>query len=136
MFHNADSLTISEGVRSKEVLHHPAREGSKALTDQERLWHMRWFLAIILMVWILATLILVGTLFCITHNALCLSLCTVATPPAVLLSKMAAYLFPHNEWDYKLAALKIMAPLPSYSMKEATRMKATRSQRGSSEHSS
>ena len=77
------------------------------LNQQATLWKMRWFYLIGIGIWILVALSITGAAFCITRNPYSFSLFTTLAPPVYLLIRITKYLFPRDDKDFQLAAMKI-----------------------------
>jgi hypothetical protein len=68
---------------------------------------MQWFFLILLALWIGGAMTLPIVAFCLTGNPLCFSFFGTLAPPVYILHRIAGFLFPKQEKDYELAALKI-----------------------------
>lgn len=77
------------------------------LNQLSRLWKMRWFCIIGIGIWILVAMCITGAAFCITRNPYSFSLFTTLAPPVYLLIRITKYLFPRDDKDFRLAAMKI-----------------------------
>ena len=77
------------------------------LNQLSTLWKMRWFFLIGIGIWTLVALSITGAAFCITRSPYSFSLFTTLAPPVYLLIRITKYLFPRDDKDFRLAAMKI-----------------------------
>jgi hypothetical protein len=77
------------------------------LNQLSTLSKMRWFLLIGMGIWILVALSITGAAFCFTRSPYSFSLFTTLAPPVYLLIRITKYLFPRDDKDFRLAAMKI-----------------------------
>jgi hypothetical protein len=68
---------------------------------------MRWFFLSLVTLWIIAATISPLVAFCLTKNPFCLTGFTAIAPPAIILNRIAKYLFPKDERDYRIEEIRI-----------------------------
>jgi hypothetical protein len=68
---------------------------------------MRWFLVISLDIWIFLALGITSVVFCITRNPYSFSLFASITPPIYILIRITRFLFPRDDKDFRLTAMRI-----------------------------
>ncbi len=67
---------------------------------------MRWFLLVIILIWLIVAILAVVVVFYLTKNPLSFSLFSTLAPPAYILYRITKYLFRDN-MDFQLEAMKI-----------------------------
>ena len=77
------------------------------LNQLSTVWKMRWCFMICMGIWILLALSITGAAVCITRSPYSLSLFTTLAPPVYILIRITKYLFPRDDKDFRLAAMKI-----------------------------
>ncbi len=83
------------------------RDLNQIEVQEAKVWPMRWFFLIFVMIWLLAAMIVPVVVFVLTKNLLAFTLFTTLAPPIVILYRITRYLFPWSENDYKLAEKKV-----------------------------
>lgn len=76
-------------------------------SEAKSLQRMRWFLLIVILIWLLGAMITTVVVIYLTKSLLSLSLFSLLAPPAYLLYWIAKHLFPMDERRYKLETLRI-----------------------------
>ena len=69
---------------------------------------MKWAYLAIIAIWLLLSLTLTFIAIWITHNAWLLTASGAAAVPTIILYRIAKSLFPLNDKEYEIIALKIM----------------------------
>lgn len=77
-------------------------------SNEAQLWRMRWFLLIIILFWLLVAMTTTIVVVCLTKSIVSLSLFSTLAPPAYLLYWITKRLFPRDEKEIQLSAMKIL----------------------------
>ena len=107
-----DDISISTGVTDDN---NKSNTSNRSLSDLKAESHsvsphrMRWFFAITLFIWTLASIVVPSLIFYLTKSPLVLSLFSTLAPPIILWLLFAKYLFPMNERTFEIKKLKIEA---------------------------
>ena len=70
---------------------------------------MQWFFLRLTALWIITAMVLPLVAFYLTRNPVCLSGFTILAPPVYILYRIAKYLFPRCDSDYRIELEKIRA---------------------------